>query len=112
MGLSQALAFGHQHAHQLATTHDHGGEFATLLVGPLARLMPLGVEHGGKAAQGLRVDAVDLGQSTGAAREVTRLAWVDDRDPKARGGQSQGQSLLIAPVPCSPWAPPKKKPTR
>ncbi len=66
-----------------------------------AGLVALGVQHGGKAAQGLCVEAVGLGQPARTAREVTRLARIDHQDVKARGGQRQGQILLVAPVPSS-----------
>jgi hypothetical protein len=92
----QALTFGHEHGHQLPAAHDQGGEFALLLIGQCARLMSLGVQHGSEGAQGLRVDAVGLGEFAHAAGEVAGLARVDHRDPKARRSQRQGQLLLVA----------------
>jgi hypothetical protein len=90
---AQALALGHQHGHQLTPTGDDGGEFALLLIG---QLVPLGVDIGGKAAQGLCVDMVDLGQAASAAGEVAGLARVDHRHSRNRRRQRQGQVLLVA----------------
>ena len=70
VGHWQLLALGHRHAQQLAAAHDQGGEFALLVVSQSARLMPLGVQHGCKRAQGLGVDAVGIGKFADATGEV------------------------------------------
>ncbi len=96
MSQRKALSLGHQHGDQLAPARHQGGEFALLLIEQCTRLVALCVEQGGKVAQGLRVDAVGLGQLAHAACEVPCLARIDHRHAQARRSLRKRQVLLMA----------------
>ncbi len=98
-GELQALAFGQQHAQQLASTRDHSRQGLLLLVcqgTDEAGQVVAAHERGGELGQHARIDRIGLGKAPHRLGEVACLTRVDHGHGQARSLQRAGKRRLIA----------------
>jgi len=89
--LAQTVRFHADHFHHLTTAGDQFAQRLTVGIGDRAWF---GANPLGKQGDDLSIEGIGLGEAPGGAREIPDLAWVDDGERQAGGGQSRSHGDL------------------